>query len=124
MTEPTVASTQDIADVIAELEQYRDRLIQDSTETAKKAKLTKSALEAQLAPELETIETALTQLRLQIQNQPPLTHHPVRARIPRPSDRSPPIAPDLHPVRSISIVSDRYLSCPSISIVSDRLSIV
>ena len=68
MTEPTVASTQDIADVIAELEQYRDRLIQDSTETAKKAKLTKSALEAQLAPELATIETALTQLRLQIQN--------------------------------------------------------
>ena len=68
MTEPTVASTQDIADVIAELEQYRDRLIQDSTETAKKAKLTKSALEAQLAPELATIETALAQLRLQIQN--------------------------------------------------------
>ena len=68
MTEPTVASTQDITDVIAELEQYRDRLIQESTDTAKKAKLTKSALEAQLAPELATIETALTQLRLQIQN--------------------------------------------------------
>ena len=68
MTQPTVASTQDIAEVIAELEQYRDRLIEESTETAKKAKLTKSALEAQLAPELEKIETALTQLRLQIQN--------------------------------------------------------
>ena len=66
MTEPTVASTQDITDVIAELEQYRDRLIAESTDTAKKAKLTKSALEAQLAPELATIETALTQLRLQI----------------------------------------------------------
>lgn len=66
MTQPIVASTQDITDVIAELEQYRDRLIAESTDTAKKAKLTKSALEAQLAPELATIETALTQLRLQI----------------------------------------------------------
>jgi hypothetical protein len=66
MTEPTTASTEDITEVIAELEQYRDRLIQESTETAKKAKLTKSALEAQLAPELEKIEAALTQLRLQI----------------------------------------------------------
>jgi len=66
MTEPTTASTEDITEVIAELEQYRDRLIQESTETAKKAKLTKSALENQLAPELEKIEAALTQLRLQI----------------------------------------------------------
>lgn len=66
MTEPTTASTEDITEVIAELEQYRDRLIQESTETAKKAKLTKSALETQLAPELEKIEAALTQLRLQI----------------------------------------------------------
>ena len=66
MTEPTTASTEDITEVIAELEQYRDRLIQESTETAQKAKLTKSALEAQLAPELEKIEAALTQLRLQI----------------------------------------------------------
>lgn len=66
MTEPTTASTEDITEVIAELEQYRDRLVQESTETAKKAKLTKSALEAQLAPELEKIEAALTQLRLQI----------------------------------------------------------
>ena len=40
MTEPTTASTEDITEVIAELEQYRDRLIQESTETAKKAKLT------------------------------------------------------------------------------------
>ncbi len=64
----TPASTQDIAEVIAELEQYRDRLIEESTETAKKAKLTKSALMAQLEPELQKIETALTQLRTQLQN--------------------------------------------------------
>jgi capsule polysaccharide export protein KpsE/RkpR len=64
----TPASTQEIAAVIAELEQYRDRLIQDSTETAKKAKLTKSALMAQIEPELQKIDTALTQLRAQIHN--------------------------------------------------------
>jgi hypothetical protein len=68
MSDSNPASTQDIATVIAELEQYRDRLIADSTETAKKAKLTKSALMAQIEPELQKIETALTQLRTQIQN--------------------------------------------------------
>jgi hypothetical protein len=62
------ASTQDIATVIAELEQYRDRLIEESTETAKKAKLTKSALMAQIEPELQKIDTALTALRTQLQN--------------------------------------------------------
>lgn len=62
------ASTQDIAAVITELEQYRDRLIEESTETAKKAKMTKSALMAQIEPELQKIDTALTQLRTQLQN--------------------------------------------------------
>jgi capsule polysaccharide export protein KpsE/RkpR len=64
----TPASPQEIAAVITELEEYRDRLIADSTETAKKAKLTKSALMAQIEPELQKIDTALTQLRAQLQN--------------------------------------------------------
>ncbi len=68
MTNTTPATTQDIAEVIAELENYRDRLIEESTETAKKAKLKKSMLMAQLDPELAKIEAALTQLRNQIQN--------------------------------------------------------
>jgi len=67
MTDTAPATTQDIAEVIAELEQYRDRLIEESTETAKKAKLTKSMLMAQLDPELAKIEAALAQLRSQIQ---------------------------------------------------------
>jgi capsule polysaccharide export protein KpsE/RkpR len=67
MTNTAPATTQDIAEVIAELEQYRDRLIEESTETAKKAKLTKSMLMAQLDPELAKIGAALTQLRSQIQ---------------------------------------------------------
>ena len=68
MTDTSPATTQDIAEVIAELEEYRDRLIAESTETAKKAKLTKSMLMAQLDPELTKIEAALAQLRSQIQN--------------------------------------------------------
>jgi len=68
MTDAAPATTQDITEVIVELEKYRDRLIQESTETAKKAKLTKSMLMAQLDPELSKIEAALTQLRSQIQH--------------------------------------------------------
>ena len=67
MTNTAPATTQDITEVIAELEQYRDRLIEESTETAKKAQLTKSMLMAQLDPELAKIEAALAQLRSQIQ---------------------------------------------------------
>lgn len=66
MTNTAPATTQDIAEVIAELEKYRDRLIEESTETAKKAKLKKSMLMAQLDPELAKIEAALTQLSNQI----------------------------------------------------------
>ena len=62
------ASTEEIAAVITELEEYRNRLIEESTETAKKAKMTKSALMAQIEPELQKIDTALTQLRTQLQN--------------------------------------------------------
>jgi len=62
------ASPEEILEVIAELEQYRERLITESTETAKKAKMTKSALMAQLEPELQKIDSALAQLRTQIQN--------------------------------------------------------
>ena len=68
MTEPTAASTQDITEVIAELEQYRDRLIADSTETAQKAQMAESALMAQLQPELEKIDTTLAHLRTQLQS--------------------------------------------------------
>jgi len=65
MSESTPATPQEIAEVIAELEQYRDRLIADTTETAKKAKMMKSAVMAQLEPELIKIDKALEQLRLQ-----------------------------------------------------------
>jgi len=54
---------QSIAEVIAELEEYRERLLNDMTKVAKKAKLPKSKLEEQLKPELTKIDTALTELR-------------------------------------------------------------
>ena len=58
-------SQAEIAGVIAELEQYRDRLVEDFTNTAKKAKLPKSMVMAQLKshPEIAKIDASLAQLR-------------------------------------------------------------
>ena len=59
------ASSEEVASVIAELEQYRARLVDDFTTTAKKAKLPKSMTLAQLKkhPEILKIDAALAQLR-------------------------------------------------------------
>ncbi len=58
-------SSEEIAQMIAELEKYRDRLVEDFTTTAKKAKLPKSLAMAQLKthPEIAKIEASLAQLR-------------------------------------------------------------
>ncbi|MEM8504428.1 MAG: hypothetical protein AAF716_14900 [Cyanobacteria bacterium P01_D01_bin.1] len=58
-------SEQEVADVIAELEQYKARLIEDFTATAKKAKLPKSLVMSQLEshPEILKIDASLAQLR-------------------------------------------------------------
>ncbi|MFK8185877.1 MAG: hypothetical protein AB8B99_21070 [Phormidesmis sp.] len=58
-------SPEEIAGVIAELEKYRDRLVEDFTNTAKKAKLPKSMVMAQLKshPEIVKIDASLAQLR-------------------------------------------------------------
>lgn len=66
--EPVAAeapSAEEISQMIEALEQYRDRLIEDFTTTAKKAKLPKSMTMAQLKthPEIVKIETSLAQLR-------------------------------------------------------------
>lgn len=57
-------SPAEIAEVVAELQAYRDRLIEDFTATAKKAKLPKSMVMAQLKthPEIAKIEASLAQL--------------------------------------------------------------
>jgi hypothetical protein len=45
------------------MEEYRERLVQDITEAAQKAKLTKSQMTAAMAPDLELIDSKLQQLR-------------------------------------------------------------
>ncbi|MBW4623391.1 MAG: hypothetical protein KME17_29045 [Cyanosarcina radialis HA8281-LM2] len=62
-TEPVDAT--ELAEAIAELEQYRERLVNDTMETAKKAKLMKSAVMAQLEPQLAQIDAMLDNLRQQ-----------------------------------------------------------
>ena len=61
----STATSEEIADVIAQLEQYRARLVDDFTTTAKKAKLPKSMVMAQLKthPEIVKIDTSLAKLR-------------------------------------------------------------
>jgi hypothetical protein len=65
LTTTNDVTAQDIAEIIAELEQYRERLVQETTETAKRAKLMRVSMMAQLEPELVKIDSALQELRNQ-----------------------------------------------------------
>lgn len=56
---------EELAEVIKEFEQYRERLISDMTNAAQKAKLSKSKMMTKLEPELAQIDTALENLRVQ-----------------------------------------------------------
>ncbi|MEL6161625.1 MAG: hypothetical protein AAFQ40_12895 [Cyanobacteria bacterium J06623_5] len=58
-------SAEEIAAVVAELEKYRERLVEDIVTTAKKAKLPKSMVMEQIEnhPEILKIDTSLAQLR-------------------------------------------------------------
>lgn len=63
------ATTEELVEVIAEFEKYRERLVNDTIEAGKKAKMTKSAVMAQLEPELNKIDSILEQLRQQQNSQ-------------------------------------------------------
>jgi capsule polysaccharide export protein KpsE/RkpR len=63
LAETELSVAEQIAETIQELEQYRDRLVNETMETAKRAKLMKSAVMAQLEPELTKIDAALQHLR-------------------------------------------------------------
>ncbi|MEH1942682.1 MAG: hypothetical protein V7L01_21035 [Nostoc sp.] len=65
LTKTDNLTAQDVAEVIAELEQYRERLVQETTETAKRAKLMRVNVMAKLEPELAKIDSALQELRAQ-----------------------------------------------------------
>jgi hypothetical protein len=67
--QPTIeqVTAEEIAEVIAELEQYRERLINDTLATAKRAKVLKATALAQLEqhPEIIKIDAILQNLREQ-----------------------------------------------------------
>ena len=65
--EAQTATPEDVQEVIAELEQYRQRLIDDTLEMAKKVKMPKQAVMKQLEnhPEIVYIDGALANLRSQ-----------------------------------------------------------
>ncbi|MEY2832193.1 MAG: hypothetical protein RLZZ574_1451 [Cyanobacteriota bacterium] len=67
MTENLVTAT-DLAELIVEFEKYRARLISETTEAAKKAKLSKKATMAKLEPKLADIDAKLQRLREQQTN--------------------------------------------------------
>jgi hypothetical protein len=56
-------SPEDLAEGIAELEQYRDRLVNDMATMAQRAKVTKTVANSQLEPELTKIDAMLQALR-------------------------------------------------------------
>lgn len=56
-------TAQDLAAVINEFEEYRERLINETMTTAQRAKLPKAKAMAQLEPELAKIDTSIQQLR-------------------------------------------------------------
>jgi predicted nucleic acid-binding Zn-ribbon protein len=67
MTEQPVTAT-DLAELIGEFEKYRDRLVSETTEAAKKAKLSKKATMAKLEPQLADIDAKLQRLKEQHAN--------------------------------------------------------
>lgn len=67
MSENTVTAA-DLAELIVEFEKYRDRLISETTEAAKKAKLSKKATMAKLEPQLADIDAKLQRLKEQQAN--------------------------------------------------------
>jgi predicted nucleic acid-binding Zn-ribbon protein len=66
MTESTApASLEELEEAIAELQEYRDRLVSDMTNMAQKAKVSKSQMMSSLEPELQQIDQALENLQTQ-----------------------------------------------------------
>ena len=63
MAETEQINAEELAQVIAELEKYRERLVNDTMTAAQKAKLSKSQTMAQLQPQLADIDAKLEQWR-------------------------------------------------------------
>ncbi|WP_019498986.1 hypothetical protein [Pseudanabaena sp. PCC 6802] len=63
LNSPPQDTPEELAEVIAELEQYRERLVNDTTTMAQKAKILKAKMMANLDPDLQKIDAALQELR-------------------------------------------------------------
>ena len=59
------ATASELAEMISEFEQYRDRLLSETMTAAKKAKLPQKTALAQLEPQLAQIDATLARLREQ-----------------------------------------------------------
>jgi hypothetical protein len=59
------ATSQELTEIIAELEQYRERLVNDTLSMAQRAKIMKSQALASLEPSLAQIDAQLEGLRQQ-----------------------------------------------------------
>ncbi len=59
------ASPQELTEIIAELEQYRERIVNDTLAMAQRAKIMKSQALANLEPNLAKIDATLQILRQQ-----------------------------------------------------------
>ncbi|MDJ0590534.1 MAG: hypothetical protein QNJ72_11140 [Pleurocapsa sp. MO_226.B13] len=64
----TPVTAEDLAELIVEFEKYRERLISETMEAAKKAKLSKKAAMAKLEPQLAEIDAKLDRIRQQQAN--------------------------------------------------------
>lgn len=62
----TENTAQEIAAVIQEFEQYRERLVNEAITVAQKAKLPQKTAMAKIEPELTQIDTSLAGLRAQL----------------------------------------------------------
>ncbi len=68
MSEVPENYAQELAEMIAEFEKYRERFLSETLEAGQKAKLMKSQVMAKMAPELAEIDSKLDALRQQQAN--------------------------------------------------------
>jgi hypothetical protein len=65
-SEPTMTTEEitaaELAEIITELQKYRDRLVHDTTEAIHKARLPKAKAMAQMEPELSKIDAMMQEL--------------------------------------------------------------
>jgi len=62
----TETNVEEVAEVIAEFEKYRERLVNETMSAAQKAKLPQKAAMAKIEPELAKIDSGLETLRAQL----------------------------------------------------------